>query len=121
MKTSATALSVALLPKVGWAIQSQKRIRTAHIGVGGMGMEDLKAIASHSQVTVSALCDVDQRALDKAKALFPNAKIFNDYREMYSSYASEFDAVVVSAPDHTHAPASLMGMEKNKPVYCQNR
>lgn len=119
LKTSATALSVALLPKAGWAIQSQKRIRTAHIGVGGMGMEDLKAIASHSQVTVSALCDVDKRALDKAKALFPDAKIFNDYREMYSSYASEFDAVVVSAPDHTHAPASLMGMEKNKPVYCQ--
>ena len=28
LKTSATALGVALLPKAGWAIQSQKRIRT---------------------------------------------------------------------------------------------
>ena len=119
LKTSATALSVAFLPKASWALPSQQRVRTAHIGVGGMGLEDLNAIASHPQVTVAALCDVDQRALDKAHALFPEAKVFKDYREMYAQYASQIDAVVVSTPDHTHAPASLMGMEKNKPVYCQ--
>jgi predicted dehydrogenase len=32
---------------------------------------------------------------------------------------NEIDAVVVSTPDHTHAPASLMAMEMSKPVYCQ--
>ena len=38
---------------------------------------------------------------------------------MLSEMASDFDAVIVSTPDHTHAPASLMAMEMNKPVYCQ--
>ncbi len=33
--------------------------------------------------------------------------------------SSEIDAVIVSTPDHTHAPASMMAMEKNHPVYCQ--
>jgi predicted dehydrogenase len=119
LKTSAAALGAALLPKGGWAITGQQKIRTAHIGVGGMGMEDLKAIASHPQVVVSALCDVDQKALAKAQELFPNAKTFTDYRKMYASFSEGIDAVVVSTPDHTHAPASLLGMEQNKPVYCQ--
>ena len=33
--------------------------------------------------------------------------------------SNEIDAVIVSTPDHTHAPASIMAMEMNKPVYCQ--
>ena len=31
----------------------------------------------------------------------------------------EIDAVQVSTPDHTHAPASIMAMNLNKHVYCQ--
>ena len=35
------------------------KLRTAHIGIGNMGFEDLKAVASHPAVVVTALCDVD--------------------------------------------------------------
>jgi len=33
--------------------------------------------------------------------------------------SDQIDAVIVSTPDHTHAPASMLAMTKNKPVYCQ--
>ena len=95
------------------------RLRTAHIGVGGMGMEDLKAISSHNSVDVTVLCDVDAQRLAAAKKLYPKAKTYTDYRVMLKEMANDIDAVIVSTPDHTHAPASMLAMEMNKPVYCQ--
>ncbi|NNL79321.1 MAG: Gfo/Idh/MocA family oxidoreductase [Flavobacteriaceae bacterium] len=111
--------SLSLLPASLWAMETNKTLRTAHIGVGGMGLEDLKAISSHSQAKVVALCDVDSNFLKIAHELQPDAKTFSDYRVMLKEMASEIDAVIVSTPDHTHAPASMMAMELGKAVYCQ--
>ena len=38
---------------------------------------------------------------------------------MLDEMGNEIDAVTVSTPDHTHAPASLMAMKMGKHVYCQ--
>ena len=119
LKRAAAASSFALLPSGVWAFSQDKRLRTAHIGVGNMGGEDLKAISSHKSVDVVALCDVDSTNLAKAHKLHPNARVFFDYRAMLDEMSDEIDAVIVSTPDHTHAPASLLAMTKNKPVYCQ--
>jgi len=84
-----------------------------------MGAADLASIASHESVDVVALCDVDSNNLAAAKKLYPNAKTYSDYRTMLKEMTTDIDAVVVSTPDHTHAPVSMMAMEMNKPVYCQ--
>lgn len=118
-KSSLGILGAALAPSFLGKLNAEGRLRTAHIGLGGMGMADLDAISSHSLVDVVALCDVDSEALAKAKALHPNAKTYSDYRVLLKEMKKEIDAVVVSTPDHTHAPASLMAMKMNKPVYCQ--
>ena len=112
-------LGLALAPSLLAKAAANGRLRTAHIGLGGMGMADLDAISSHELVDVVALCDVDSTALAGAKALHPNAKTYTDYRVLLKEMEDEIDAVIVSTPDHTHAPASLMAMNKNKPVYCQ--
>lgn len=111
--------SAAILPSSLWALAKDGKLRTAHIGVGGMGGEDLKAISSHDAVEVAALCDVDSDRLAAAQKLHPKAKTFTDYRVMLKEIGSAIDAVIVSTPDHTHAPASMMAMEMGKPVYCQ--
>ncbi|NKI31049.1 Gfo/Idh/MocA family protein [Croceivirga thetidis] len=95
------------------------KLRTAHIGVGNMGGEDLRDIASHPEVEVVALCDVDAINLSSARKKHPGARVFFDYRVMLDEMADEIDAVIVSTPDHTHAPASLFAMNKGKHVYCQ--
>ena len=122
LKTSGLALGGALISSSLWSCKNKskgKNIRTAHVGVGNMGLEDLKAIASHPSVEVRFLCDVDSKYLKNAHELFPAAKIYADYREMLQKEYSNIDAVVISAPDHTHAPASLLAMEYNKNIYCQ--
>ncbi|SIN82241.1 Gfo/Idh/MocA family protein [Algoriphagus halophilus] len=118
-KSSIGMLGAALAPSFLGKLNAEGRLRTAHIGLGGMGMADLDAISSHDLVDVVALCDVDSEALAKAKALHPNAKTYADYRVLLKELEDEIDAVVVSTPDHTHAPASLMAMKMDKPVYCQ--
>jgi predicted dehydrogenase len=120
-KSSLGALGVFLAPQLLPAMKSgqEKILRTAHIGVGNMGAEDLKAIASHSQVEVVALCDVDSEYLKAAAVLYPQARTFSDYRVMLTELSDTIDAVIVSTPDHTHAPASLLAMELDKAVYCQ--
>lgn len=118
-KSGMGALSVMLAPSILKHLNPASRLRTAHIGLGMMGMEDLRDISSHKQVDVVALCDVDSKNLKAAQKLHPKARIFADYRQMLTEMKDDIDAVVVSTPDHTHAPASLMAMEMDKPVYCQ--
>ena len=121
LKTSAALATTTLIPSSLLASigESQTRLRTAHIGIGGMGAEDLQSIASHQSVDVVALCDVDNKNLEAAHLIYPDAKIFKDYRVMLKKISSDIDAVIVSTPDHTHAPASIMAMQMDKPVYCQ--
>ncbi|OEK04581.1 Gfo/Idh/MocA family protein [Roseivirga misakiensis] len=119
LKSAAILTSASVLPTSIWKYAKADKLRTAHIGVGGMGMEDLKSISSHEAVEVTALCDVDAKNLAVAQKRHPNAKVFADYREMLKEMGDQIDAVIVSTPDHTHAPASIMAMEMNKPVYCQ--
>lgn len=121
LKNSTLLVSgAALLPGCGvMKSAGNGRLSTAHIGVGGMGGADLQAISSHNLVDVVALCDVDANNLAMALKKHPNAKTYTDYRIMLAEMNKEIDAVIVSTPDHTHAPASMKAMEMGKPVYCQ--
>lgn len=84
-----------------------------------MGGSDLQSIASHGSVEVAALCDVDANHLAAAAKKFPQAKTYSDYREMLAELGDAVDGVVVSTPDHTHAPATMTALNAGKPVYCQ--
>ena len=121
LKTSVALASATIIPSPLLISTSPKKtiLRTAHIGVGGMGASDLESISSHKSVQVVALCDVDKNSLDDAQKKFPMLKSFKDYRIMLNEMSESIDAVVVSTPDHSHAPASILAMEMNKPVYCQ--
>ena len=65
------------------------------------------------------MAHVDQARLKSANELYSAAKTFSNYREMISELGDQIDAVVVSTPDHTHAPAAMTALNAGKPVYCQ--
>ncbi len=94
-----------------------ERLRIAGIGIGGKGSSDIDQAGKVGDVV--ALCDIDDNYLDKKAQHFKTARKFNDYREMLHSMEKDIDAVTVSTPDHTHAPAAVMAMRMKKHVYCQ--
>lgn len=119
LRTSVALAGLSPFASSARAASPVGKLRTAHIGVGGMGGADLDSISSHAKVEVAALCDVDRNHLQQAQEKFPHAKTFRDYREMLGQLGDTVDAVVVSTPDHTHAPAAMTALNHGKPVYCQ--
>ncbi len=119
LKHASAFSSLTFLPSTLWSRIKNGKLRTAHIGVNGMGGADLRSVSSHPMVEVTALCDVDSNSLASAMKLHEGAQGFADYRRLFDQMGNDIDAVVVSTPDHTHAPASLAAMERGKAVYCQ--
>lgn len=119
LRSAAALASVTVLPSSVWALSKSGKLRIAQIGVGGQAGRDLSRIASHSEVEVVALCDVDAIQLAEAQKLYPGARVFADYRKLFEKMSGSIDAVVVGTPDHTHAPASLKAMNMGKHVFCE--
>lgn len=100
-----------------------ERLNIACIGVGGKGSSDTDQAANHGNIV--ALCDIDDQRLNKkAEELgktgkSPKPKLYSDFRKMLDEFGKGIDAVTVSTPDHTHAPASMLAMRMGKHVYCQ--
>jgi predicted dehydrogenase len=93
------------------------KLNLAVIACGGRGGANLNSVKSENVV---ALCDVNERMLDAASKDHPNAKRFTDFRKLYDTLKdSEFDAVVVSTPEHTHAFATMPALKRKKHVYCE--
>jgi predicted dehydrogenase len=97
---------------------ANEKINVAFIGVGGKGADNLGNLSSNKRVNVVALCDVDGRTLGGAAQKHPSAKQYRDYRKLLDD-ARDFDAAVVTVPDHHHAFAAIMAMRLGKHVYCE--
>jgi len=94
-----------------------EKLNIACVGVGGKGSSDTDQAANVGNLV--AICDIDDNFLGRKAEKFKDAKKYNDFRKMLDEMGKGIDAVVVSTPDHTHAPASLMAMKMKKHVYCQ--
>lgn len=94
------------------------KINLAFIGAAGRAAENMAGIREAEDVNVVALCDVDQDRLAAAGGKYPKATRYRDFRELLDKEKS-LDAVVVSTPDHIHAPATIMALKTGRHVYCE--
>lgn len=91
-----------------------EKLNIGVIGVAHRGSDNLSEVQNQNIV---ALCDVDDTYLAQAAQRFPKAYSCNDYRRMLER--RDIDAIVISTPDHTHAPATLAALETGRHVYCE--
>ena len=97
----------------------ERKIRHASVGAAGQALSDIRAFSSHPAFTLTAVADVDQSRTEQVKKLFPDARVYQDWREMFRKEQDNIDSVNVSTPDHMHAPIAMAAMSMGKPVYVQ--
>jgi predicted dehydrogenase len=117
LQSSALAAGTAAagFPFFARGASPNEKLNIAVIGAGGRGGGNLEAVSSENIV---ALCDVNAKALAAAAVKFPKARLITDFRKIFD-FANEFDAVVVSTCEHTHAFATLPALQLGKHVYCE--
>jgi predicted dehydrogenase len=115
--TTVAALSVVPAHVLGLrgATPPSRKLNIAGIGVAGQGRG---VIDRFKDENIVALCDVDWRHAAGTFRQYPDAKQYKDFRVMLEE-RKDIDAVIVAAPDHIHAPASMQAIRLGKHVYCE--
>ncbi|MBI5690236.1 MAG: Gfo/Idh/MocA family oxidoreductase [Verrucomicrobia bacterium] len=104
------SLSELTLPAGGASAGAKAKNRPSASGIAAPG--------PHPDENVAVVCDVNQTAVDAALKRFPQAKSYRDFRRVFDR-PGEFDAVVVSTTEHTHAFATYLALTLGKHVYCE--
>jgi predicted dehydrogenase len=91
----------------------------AGFGAGGMAWHDLGEFAKLKQLEVIAVAEVDLRRTAEFKKRFPQARVYQDWRDLLEKEDKRLDSVNVSTPDHMHAPIAMTALQMGKNVYCQ--
>jgi len=117
-----TFLAGAAAFSLGHVLGANERINIGIVGAGGRGNDHIKAYAEDAGARITAICDIDQAAMEtgvaRVKALTGTApKGYGDMREMFTD--KNVDAVSIAAPNHWHALATIWACEAGKDVYCE--
>jgi len=129
-KTSAGAVAFSfggILP--GFSANSYKKIIGANekitvacMGVNSRGLAVGKNFASQKDCEVLHICDVDTRAADVCinaveKIQHKKPAATPDFRKALED--KNVDVLIVTAPDHWHAPAAILACAAGKHVYLE--
>ncbi|MCA9198565.1 MAG: Gfo/Idh/MocA family oxidoreductase, partial [Planctomycetales bacterium] len=94
------------------------------VGVMGLsrGQSLAESFAAEENVEVRYLCDVDSQRIDSCSAKLSEQyqikpKGVGDFRKILDD--PEVDALVCAAPNHWHAPASILACSAEKHVYVE--
>jgi len=111
-------------------LKPSDRVNVAVIGAGGQGSANMSKLTDQNIV---ATCDVDYERVRKSmldkegqirpdrqalKDAYDKAARHTDYRRMFDTQ-KHIDAVLIATPDHHHAVAARMAMERGLHVYVQ--
>ena len=103
-------------------IGANEKITVACMGVNSRGLAVGANFASQKNSEVLYVCDVDSRAADTCIAAVEKIQqkrpmAAPDFRKALED--KNLDALIVTAPDHWHAPAAILACAAGKHVYLE--
>ena len=126
IKTAAAATAGAAIAKNIFPSRvygANERIRTGHIGTGGMGMRNLQfcVFRENEDIQPIAVCDLleahRERAADLVTNKYDRPTTHTYHEEIIEN--KDIDAVVIVTPDHWHTIPTIMACEAGKDVWCE--
>ena len=99
-----------------------ERLSIGIMGVNGRGGAIARNMMATGQIDIAYICDVDSRALERVTNIVNDkqntkAKAVSDFRRILDD--KSVDVLVCAAPNHWHAPATIMGCAAGKHVYVE--
>jgi predicted dehydrogenase len=111
----------AAAPAASHATGANSDIRFAVVGFGGRGMSHIQGLREVEGARMVALCDVDQRILDrevkKYRDLGEKIEAYTDIRKLLEN--KDIDVVSFATPNHWHALGAIWAMQAGKDVYVE--
>ena len=147
LQATASLAAASVVPR--WVLGGPGRIppseqlNVAIIGTGGQGITNLKELLKHPDVNISAICNVAEfwdnsqlyyrhnggrgpakKVIEEHNRQNVNGRrhdgaVYVDYRIMLERARNDINAVLVAAPNHVHAVASMAAIRAGKGVYCE--
>jgi predicted dehydrogenase len=121
---SAAGLGVVASGVRSWAFAGppSEQVVVAVMGLNGRGTVLGKGFARATNATVGYVCDVDSQVLARGAAAIGGLqsrapKAVADFRRALED--KDVDALVIAAPDHWHAPATILALQAGKHVYLE--
>ena len=120
--TAAAAGQMALTAASAQNVEGANgRVNIAMIGCGGRGRYVTHGLIEKG-ANLTWLCDLHPGRLDQSWKFLSRVqktkpKLVKDMRQVLD--AKDVDAVVVSTPDHWHAPATILACQAGKDVYVE--
>src|SRR5262249_3264076 len=102
----------------GHAASPAETLHHASFGASGMALADIRSLTAGPHLKLVAVADVDLDCTAEVKKLFPDIRVYQDYRELLDK-EKDLDSVNVSTPDHMHAPITMRAMQRGLHVYPQ--
>ena len=122
-KTLGSSSVIAMFPwlqsctkEVSAAVSGEK-VRIGLIGTGSRGMYHLNNLLNIPQAEVVALCDDYEPHLKQAAALYPKAKLFDDYCKLLED--KDVHAVIIATPLGEHEHMALDTLSEGKHLFCE--
>jgi len=114
-------------PNLLAAEDAGRKLNCVVIGCGGRGLSaHIDWIVDKSKDNLYAIVDPDEkrhaevkRWLERHGGDASKLQVFTDYRVMFDKIANQIDAVFCAAPNHHHAPASMLAIQAGKGIYCE--
>ncbi len=116
-------LMTAGAPFIQFNGSSNEKIVVAIMGTNSRGSALAEGFSRLKGTEVAYICDVDDMAMEKGMAAVAKGgqkkkpKGEKDIRKVLEDQG--VDAIAIAAPDHWHAPASIMALNAGKNVYVE--